>query len=71
MGTGRTTVTDIEIVEDFFGVALAKQTEPVSLDEPMGEEGDTRLGDKTSSNGISPRIIATWLSQLWMMGWAE
>ena len=22
--------------------------------------GDTRIGDKTSSNGISPRIIATW-----------
>jgi len=22
--------------------------------------GDTRIGDKTSSNGISPRVIATW-----------
>ncbi len=22
--------------------------------------GDTRIGDKTSSNGISPRFIATW-----------
>lgn len=45
--TGGARYYDFEEVRDFVSGGLFSG-------------GDTRIGDKTSSNGISPRIIATW-----------
>jgi iron complex outermembrane receptor protein len=45
--TGGARYYDFEEVRDFVSGGLFSG-------------GDTRLGDKTSSNGISPRLIATW-----------
>jgi iron complex outermembrane receptor protein len=45
--TGGARYYDFEEVRDFISGGLFSN-------------GDTRIGDKTSSNGISPRFIATW-----------